>query len=91
MRARDLIENQFAKISEENLRSLTYDIIFILRSMLRYDKLDSQIVEKFSQVILPIYLKSDPVSPINKLKGNFLLFECATKTWNVSSPLTPEN
>jgi hypothetical protein len=65
MRARDLIENQFTKLSEETLRSLTYDIIFILRSMLRYDKLDSQIVEKFSLIILPIYLKSDPVSPIN--------------------------
>jgi hypothetical protein len=31
--------------------------------MLRYEDLDGTIVEKFSQIMLPIYDKGDPVSP----------------------------
>lgn len=30
--------------------------------MLRYDELDSATVDKFSQVMLPIYQKGDPVA-----------------------------
>lgn len=62
-RARDLIHNHLTKLSTEYLRNLTYDIIFILRSMLRYEELESVTVDKFSQVMLPIYMKGDPVAP----------------------------
>lgn len=78
-KARIVLSKTLERFTAEELGHLAFDMLFILRALVKYNELDLETLKSFSEKMLPAFAHANPIPVISRLKGTYMLFDSISR------------